>query len=78
MNLSSLPSLALLFKHDGGLALAPDDPGSVIPAPHGRVRLTDRDMLVAENPNLHQFNANASALAGTPIFGHAVVLPVEP
>ena len=78
MNLASLPNLALLFKHDGGLQMAPDDPGTVLTGRPSTIRLSERDMLVSEFPNLRQFNRVASAFAGRPIFGNAVVLPVQP
>lgn len=77
MNLSSLPNLALLFKHDGGFQMAPDDPGTVLIGRPTRMRLSQRDMLVSEFPNLRQFNAVASAFAGSPVFGNAIVLPVQ-
>jgi hypothetical protein len=78
VNLSSLPNLALLFKHDGGFQMAPDDPGTVLTGRPTPIRLAQRDMLVSEFPNLRQFNRVASAFAGRPIFGNAVVLPVQP
>lgn len=78
MNLSALPNLSLVFRYDGGLTLAPDDPGTVLRGRSATVRLSNRDMLVEETPDMRQFNATATAFAGRPIFGHAVVLPVNP
>lgn len=77
MNLSALPNLALVFRHDGGLALAPDDPGTVLKSRPAVVPLSQRDMLVEEIPDMRQYNACASVFAGRPIFGNAVILPVR-
>lgn len=77
MNLSALPNLTLVFRHDGGLNLAPDDLRTVLQSRPAVVPLSNRDMLVDEVPNMRQYNANATAFAGRPIFGNAIVLPVR-
>lgn len=73
----TLPSLALLLPADGSIRLAPANPESAITGQVSVMRLPTRDMLVSQVPNLRQFNTNASALAGSPVFGDVVVLPVR-
>ncbi len=77
MNLSALPNLSLVFRYDGVLTLAPDDPRTVLRGRPATVPLSNRDMLVDEIPDMRQFNPTATAFAGRPIFGNAVVLPVR-
>ena len=72
-----LPSLAILLPVDGSIRLAPANPESAIAGQTAIMRLPTRDMLVSQVPDLRRFNPNASALAGSPVFGDAVVLPVR-
>lgn len=72
-----LPSLALLLPADGSIRLAPSNPEAAIAGQVSVMRLPTRDMLVSQIPDLRRFNQNASALAGSPVFGDVVVLPVR-